>query len=479
MEQAHQLTGRSSKFLKDIGIYAIGNLGSKLITFLMVPLYTHFIDKTGDFGYFDICLSTCFLLMPLVTLQLRDGAFRFLLDCDDERERCRIITAVYSTVATLLGVAAAVTLCVAMLIGLRFSLEVVLLLVAVAVFEVIPQVYRGLGDNKAFVLVGILSSLGIALFSLLFVVGFEMGVAGIFWANIAARLCALALVETRMRTVRHYFDLHCDYRLMLKPLLRFSVPLLPMMMTWWLLSYSDRWFIQMFVGLDSLGVYAVAARFTSIIYTFTIIFLQAWQETAILQYDSDDRDAYFSKIFSSYVFLLGGLVLLYLLGMKVVYPLFIQANYRSGMAYVYPLAVSAVVYASANFFDYAYQCAKDTRRSMLGSVLTAAVNIALNLVLAPRWGVWGVIATLFLSYLFFLVFRWWDTRRYFVVTPTWRLAVPPLLVAAGAVPFYLSTGLWLDVAALVILLALLAWAAPSFLVKDARGKITAKFHKGS
>ena len=42
---------RGSKFLKDVGVYAIGNIGSKLITFLMVPLYTYFVHDTSDFGY--------------------------------------------------------------------------------------------------------------------------------------------------------------------------------------------------------------------------------------------------------------------------------------------------------------------------------------------------------------------------------------------------------------------------------------------
>ena len=54
--------------MKDIGIYAIGNIGSKVITFLMVPLYTYFVHDTSDFGYYDVCLTVCFLLMPFLTL---------------------------------------------------------------------------------------------------------------------------------------------------------------------------------------------------------------------------------------------------------------------------------------------------------------------------------------------------------------------------------------------------------------------------
>lgn len=67
---------RSTKFINDIFIYAIGNLGSKLITFLLVPLYTYYISP-DDFGYYDIVLTLTFLAMGFITFQLRDGTFRF------------------------------------------------------------------------------------------------------------------------------------------------------------------------------------------------------------------------------------------------------------------------------------------------------------------------------------------------------------------------------------------------------------------
>ena len=67
---------RSRKFINDIFIYAIGNLGSKLITFLLVPLYTYFIAP-DDFGYYDIALNISFLGIGVLSFQLRDGVFRF------------------------------------------------------------------------------------------------------------------------------------------------------------------------------------------------------------------------------------------------------------------------------------------------------------------------------------------------------------------------------------------------------------------
>ena len=74
-----ETTGRGKQFLNSVGIYAVGNIGSKLITFLMIPLYTVFVE-TSEFGYYDLCFTAVLLLTSFASLQLRDGAFRFLID---------------------------------------------------------------------------------------------------------------------------------------------------------------------------------------------------------------------------------------------------------------------------------------------------------------------------------------------------------------------------------------------------------------
>ena len=117
---------RIDKFLKDIGIYAIGNLGSKLITFMLVPLYTHYITNTDEFGYYDICLTVIFLFIPFVTLQLRDGAFRFLLDCNTKRDKAQIVSFVYRTLITSVSISAIIALIISIiriLIDFNYGIE--------------------------------------------------------------------------------------------------------------------------------------------------------------------------------------------------------------------------------------------------------------------------------------------------------------------------------------------------------------------
>ena len=167
------------------------------------------------------------------------------------------------------------------------------LLIAMSLQEVYSQVFRGLGNNRAFAATGILSALGIGVFSILFVAVMGWGIKGIFLANIVARVLALVIVESVVRLITRNTRWSLNSRQVGRDIIRYTLPLLPGSLCWWLTGSSDRLFISHFLGLDINGVYAVAIRFTGIITTLAIIFYQAWQETAILQYNSPDRNRFF------------------------------------------------------------------------------------------------------------------------------------------------------------------------------------------
>ena len=467
-ENNSKAQNRGSKFMKDIGVYAIGNIGSKLITFLMVPMYTYFVHDTSDFGYYDICLAVCLLLIPFVTLQLRDGAFRFLLDCDSDTQRKRIVTFVSRTMVSTMSLTLVIAGAMALFTNIQYLGYAVGLLIAMSLQEVYSQVFRGLGNNRAFVAVGILSALGIGVFSILFVAGLGWGIKGIFLANIIARILALIVVEARVRLITFHTSWKIDSRQVAHDIIRYTLPLLPGSLCWWLTGSSDRLFISHFLGLDVNGVYAVAIRFTGIIYTLAIIFYQAWQETAILQYNSPDRDSFFSKMFNSYIFLLAGILVGYVFMLKVNYGWLVASEYRESLNFIYPLGLSAVIFAIAAFFDMGYQCAKETKRT-----LPAIVNVALNFTLIKPLGVYGVILTLLVTYLVLVIYRWHDMRRYFVLKINRRTLVPIAIILLSAIPFYYCHNTLLDITFMLIALVCIAASCS----RDLRDLLLAKFRK--
>lgn len=462
-----------SKFMKDIGVYAIGNIGSKLITFLMVPLYTYFVHDTSDFGYYDVCLTVCLLLLPFFTLQLRDGAFRFLLDCDDETQRRRIVSFVARTMLSSLFVTLLVAVVLALFTHIDYLGYTVGLLIAMSLQEVYSQVFRGLGNNRAFVMVGILSALGIGVFSVIFVAYMGWGIKGIFLANIIARVLALLLVEAKVRLITRHTSWNINIGKVGWEILRFTLPLLPGSLCWWLTGSSDRLFIKHFLGLDVNGVYAVAIRFTGIINTLAIIFYQAWQETAILQYHSPDRDRFFSRMFNSYIFLLGIILVGYVFMLKVNYSWLVAPQYHESLNYIYPLGLSAVLFALSAFFDMGYQCAKDTPRTLPAIVLAAIVNVALNFLLIKPLGVYGVILTQFITYIVLFTYRWHDMRHYFVLRSSRRSLVPVAVMLVSAIPFYYCDGVVIN----IVYMALAIGSIIAACNKELRDLILSKFTK--
>lgn len=463
-------SSRTSKFLKDLGIYAIGNLGSKLITFAMVPLYTFFVKATSDFGYYDLCLTVIFLVMPFATLQLRDGAFRFLLETQDPESRSKIVTYVYRTLASSFIVCLLATILLALFTSINHVWYCFALLLAMSLLEVISQVARGLGNNKEFVTAGLLSALGIGVFSIVLVAFLGMGIKGIFIANILARLLAVLYLELRLKIIATYFKFNIKPGKVGRDMLKYCLPLLPGSLCWWLTGSSDRWFINHYLGLDVNGLYAVAFRFNGIILTLATIFYQAWQETAILQYNSRDRDKFFSAMFNSYIGILAILLTAYTFLLKIFYPVIVDANYQESANYLYMMGTGAVIFALVAFFDMGYQCAKDTPRTLPAIILAAIVNVLCNLLLVKLMGVYGAILTSIITYLVLFFYRLHDMKRYFKLSFYRSTIVAVVLIPLGIIPYHYLSSWWQ-----LLLYMLAACAAAYFSIPtQARKELTSK-----
>ena len=115
----------------------------------MVPLYTFFVKDTGDFGYYDLCLTVIFLVMPLVTLQLRDGAFRFLLETQDHGDRSKIITFIYRTLTATVVISFIATILLATFTNIGFLWYCLLLLIAtLSAYQEIQDEQHALGHEE-------------------------------------------------------------------------------------------------------------------------------------------------------------------------------------------------------------------------------------------------------------------------------------------------------------------------------------------
>ena len=446
--------------LRNLGIYAVGSIGSRLMTFLLVPIYSFFISPS-EFGYYDICFVVAMFAVPIISMQLRDGAFRYLLDATTDEERTKVVT--FSIVSLLRNIFVCLLLGMALhlLFDIRYMWYTLVFACVFALFEVVQQMLRGLGHNKLFAGCGILSSFLIFAISVPLVVWADMGVEGVFVGNIAARLIAMLFAEWRVGVFSKFMRSNVDYNAVGREVIRFSCPLLVVNLIVIVISCANRFFIERYLGLHDNGLYAVAVKFAAILDAIALIFIQAWQETAIRQYGDTDRDAFYSKILNAYIWLLVFLVVSIPFGARIVYGHIVGAEYQESIWFVLPQCLSTAFLCLVYFVDMGYQCSKNTSRQLPCLIIALVISVATNYFFTIWWGLYGILASINLTYFFVLIYKAIDTRRYMHLLIDARSMVMLGLLAFSGVMFYAVDNNIIVAAYFIIVLMAMIACCPS------------------
>lgn len=445
--------GKGKKLLKDIGIYAIGNLGSKLIMFLLVPFYTHYITDTEAFGYYDLCVTVSFLIYPLLSLDLRQGVFRFLIEADDQRSRQDIISFVYRTLTKGTLVALAIGIFLAIVHPMPYLWYVVAFVITTYLYEVSIQLVRGLGKTDYFVIAGIMTAFLSALLAIVMIVGLDMGIGGIFLSGIVARLITLAYLEIRLHILRKYFRYNFKDKKINREILRYCLPLIPSTVMLNVIGFGNRFFVEYFLGLSDNGIFAMSMKFANILDTLAYIFFQAWQENAFRLYGDENKEGFFNSVFHNYFYFLCGLTFTFPYALRANYFWLVGADYQSSANYVYLLCIAMMFYSVACFFELGYQCSKKTLRNVPPLATALIINLAANWYLVQKWGLYGISFASLLTFGYLMLYRIIDANRYLRIHLSLKNLLCLGFVVAGAWLYSTFSGIGSDIAILLIMIA--------------------------
>lgn len=462
---------KGKKFLKDLGTYAIGNLGSKFITFALVPLYTYIFTDTAEYGYYDICVAVAFFLSPFISLGLQAANLRLLLDTaeSDLDRRRAIITFWLKCMARNSLAILAIALIIASFTEIRYVMYTVVFGIIQCFYESSQQTLRGLGKTKAFTTCSIVNSFLIGVFSIVFIVWFRWGIPGLFLANIASRVATMIVLL--LKVYRPYIRAGAIRKSISREMLRYSLPIMPNDIIWWLMTYSALFFIQHYLGLAENGIYAVLTKFTGIIYTLSIIFYQTWQQNAIEQYRSPDRDRFFSSVFNSYFYLLCGLLVFFPFGLRINYGWLVGESYRESAQYLFFNSIFVATYAMGSFYELGYLCAKKTSRVLVSASMMVIIGLTSTWLLIQPMKIWGIILANILGYGSMLIFRAFDTRKYMRISFDMRnLRILFLVIVCGMV-YMLWDAWWVDLTVLILFAGAYVMLAPA----EFKNRILAKF----
>jgi len=190
---------RSKRLLSNTLIFTVGNLGSKLISFLLVPMYTYFFT-TEQYGTVDLLITTMNLCLPLISLSLFDAVFRFVMNKEMNA------TSVLSTgIFSILFVFFCLMLLTPVFnyIQLPNAFLFILCIGGTALFTMFQNFTRAYGGAKIFAVSGIVNSLALAFFNVLLIMVMKMKVEGYLLSYLFSVLIAIFYLICRAKLWHH------------------------------------------------------------------------------------------------------------------------------------------------------------------------------------------------------------------------------------------------------------------------------------
>lgn len=244
-------------------LFAIGNIGSRSISFLLLPLFTRYMIPS-DYGRLGVINTTVQLLVPLLSFQIVEAIFRFAADVREVKRGKNVFSnAFFFSFLSFVFSVSFYPLLRNVSIFAEFNMYFYSIFFLTVLNSIVKQFIRGLGRVNLFVVSDMLYSGIFAVSSVVLLVLMKLGIRAYLLSNIIALVSSTLFIFFYANLVK-YLSPRIDIK-SLKEMLSFSIPLIPNGIMWWVINASDRYLLSYFIGYEATGMYSVAAMFPSVV----------------------------------------------------------------------------------------------------------------------------------------------------------------------------------------------------------------------
>lgn len=421
---------REGKLVKNTAIVALGQIGTKFISFFLLPLYTAVLS-TEEYGTVDLLNTYVSLLIPIIFLQMDQAIFRFLIDHrKDNDEKTKLISTVFITVILHAILYLIVFSIVGNFINNPYKYFLATNVVTSMFSSMLLQTSRGLGDNVAYSLGSLVSGAGTIVLNIIFIVVFRWGAYGMLFATMLANILCMIFVFFKLKVYK-YLSLMAWNKSILNSIWKYSIPLVPNALSWWIINASDRTIISQFLGIAANGVYSASNKFSAIIITVFSIFNMTWTESASMYIKDNDSSEYFSNIINVTIKLFTSICLLVIAIMPFSFSFFITGSSFAEAYMQIPILLIATLFnIIVSLLGSIYVALKKSNEIAKTSIYSAIINIVINILLIRYIGLFAASISTLLAYLSMSIYRYIDVQKYvrIKIDFTYVIIILPLII---------------------------------------------------
>src|SRR5215207_10490632 len=411
-------------------IYGLGGIVSRVLAVFLLPLYTRYLD-TADLGAVGLVVALSAVLVTILRAGISSAFFRFYFDSTDPPQRRLVVrTSFWFTMASATaGLAAGFLLAqpIAELLGLDEANLVRAGFVGVWAqmnYEQLTSLFRAEERSTAFVAASLANVAVTIAATILLVVVWEQGALGVIVGNFTGTIAIyLALLAVHREQLGLEFS-----RPLLREMNRFGIPLVPAALALIAVNFSDRFFLVHLASLDEVGLYEIGVRIASAMVLLLTAFRMAWPAFAYSIEDDAEAKRTYAYVLTYLVVVASWLALALGLLAPWLVRLLTQPEFYEGERVVAPLAFGGMAYAAYIVMAIGVGRAMRTPFNWAITGFAAVVNVVLNLILIPAYGIMGAAVATVAAYVVMFLAMTWYAQRVFPVPYQWRR----VLTGAGA-----------------------------------------------
>lgn len=377
--------------IKKMSIYFIGNLSTKLLSVLLVPIYAYFVAAT-DLGEYDYIIAVSNVIFPVVYLVIWEAILRYCVKDNKKLEKDKIISTTIIFAAFVSILFCIIFMSYYFYSGQSSSLIFIMLFSITHGLTSIWQFSaRALGKTKIYVLSSFIGAASIIISELFFVWFSELNYISLCISNILSQVLIIIVIEINIKLISKIKTSMINLGL-LKKMLIFTIPLVLNNISLYLYNSASKMIIKNYVGVYENGLYSFASKFSLLISLFSTVVSMAVIEEAYsfktIEEYKNKMSPLITKISKGYLSLiitvLPAIYLLYILAFK-------NTDYYSSVNYIFILLLGALFTALSNNFGSAFQITDNTKFISITTIVGAICAICFSVLTVNKLGVLGVL----------------------------------------------------------------------------------------
>jgi len=378
---------------KESFVYGLSAAAAKLIGLVLVPLYTRSLSQS-DFGVLELLITGTGILSALLILGLDNATALSFYNTEDEQERGAIASAfLYFELALTFTVSGVLFLLAgpmaSLLLGDPAYTVYVQLAVVIVPFATLVTMFldiaRLVRKPSRYVAISVGNLILTACLVLLAVIVFRLGIEGILAATLAGS--ALFSLVGWLLTRPSYGKVFSMG--ILRRLLLLGLPVVPATMAYWVINFSNRWFLFHIDSSEQVAILALATRLSAPVVLIVTAFQIAWVPFSLSIARESAAEGVYARTLAYFLALTFSTLLLLTLFAGPLVDLFATSAYLPATQVLALVGMSSI--ASGAYYIVATGVNLSGKTIHLGwtAVVAALASIALNLLLIPTLGVVG------------------------------------------------------------------------------------------